>query len=359
MNKSSEIEILRQHPDEKEKRPAGEWNRIVENSDTGYFTQLYEWMEICCQSFGFELYPLAKYEDNKLDSVFPLVYDPRKRELLSPPLTGIGGPAPITDLPSYLKKIRELASILDAQSIKIQVACNENTQKILKNFQYNTDHILPFYVLDLSNMQSFEEVKRKIYDRRARRGLKRSKNSGIEVVSTENNQNNAQMAYEIYQEIMVSRNVRNYLPGDLFEAIPIALNDYTIIFKALHNDKIAGIAICFVINKLLVTWFILGKTEARKLFVNYALYSHIIDYALSKHISMIDFGPSGVFTKANEIKMSHGGTPQWIATAVWMKNPINKIQYAFRKRLRKMAITHPQSRFSKIYQGMIERKQKR
>lgn len=330
-----------------------EWNKVVENSEIGYFTQLYEWMEMCRQSMGFEKYPLVKYDNDRLSSVFPLVYDKNKRELQSPPLTGIGGPTHLRDLSYYLKEIRLLATDLKAESIKIQLTNNCDTIKTLHDFCYNTDHILPFYVLNLSGVRSFEEVKTKIFDKNARRGLRRSLDNGVVVEYADVDQDILLKAYDIYQETMVHHEVNDYLSRDFFVAIADKFKDYTVMFKTIHEGEIIGVAICFIVNNRLKTWLLLGKIKGRKLFANYALYSHVIQYALSRQIPLVDFGPSGVFSKAHEIKVSHGGKQHWVVTAVWLKSPVSRLEYALRKRFRKWVIMHPKSRISKIYKQRI------
>ncbi len=330
-----------------------QWDRIVDGSECGYYTQLYGWMEACSEAFGFEMYPLAKYRDGRLQSVFPLLYDRSSRELLSPPLAGIGGPTLVSDLPSYLKEIKSLAAELKAEAVRIRVMDNAEALTIFRDYNYNTDHILPFYMFDLSGFSSFDELRKSVYDKGSNSGWKRSIREGVEVVCSRLDTGAMEVAYEIYSEMMIPKKAGPLIPRDFFTHIAKRFGDHAVVFKAVRENKIIGTAVCFVVNRCMSCWLILGRTDARKFCVNNALYSHIIQYALSRKIPVLDFGPSGFFSRGREIKMRHGGRPKWVFTAAWFRNRFRGMNYGFRKRIKKFIITHPDSMLSRYYRRLF------
>jgi hypothetical protein len=347
------------------------WNRVVIDSG-GYFTQLYEWMEICCDTFNYEAYPLFKEEDGRLTSICPMIFDPTSKELQSPPLTGLGGPLPESELSSYLSEIEKLSNRLGADRVTLQVRSDPIVLDTLKGFGYNTGHMIPYYVLDLEGIESYAKVRQR-FSHGAKRGENISKRSGIEVTTVAASQESLTASYDIYQQTMTHNKAQNIMPKELFTAIGTLFTDHTVIFNAERNNKIGtlftdhtlvfnaqrddgklvGTAICFIVGERLKTWYITGLIEERKARVNNALYTAIVRYSLSNGIRFVDYGPSGVFSNAHEMKTGHGGTPVWITNAVKIRNPLKRSIYSFKKRLRKRAIEMPDSQFSRLYKKYI------
>lgn len=330
-----------------------QWNHVV-NETNGYFTQLYEWMEMCSTTFNYESYPMLMEEGNEIRSICPMIFDPLSKELQSPPLTGIGGPLPTSELSTYLPEIEKLSKELNASKIKIQVRNEPETLHTLKQYGYNIDHIIPYYLLDLKDVKSFDEVRKK-FSKAARKGYERSRKFGVEVKSSPLSSENLKLTYDIYLETMEYNKARNIIPEELFNSIGELFKDHTAIFVAERDGKIAGTAICFVSGERIKAWFIVGRIEERKTYINNAIYCAVIKYAISKGLRYVDFGPSGAFSKAQRIKTGHGGSRVWIVRAVKIRNPLKRPLYSLKKSLRKHAILKPDTKFSKFYKKHIAR----
>lgn len=312
-----------------------EWNAVVENSPNPHFTYLYEWMELFRDVYDFKLYPLGYREDDKLLSVFPLLFDGNRRCLYSHAFGGLGGPSEPAHLHLYFETLRRLQKELKATAIEMALPFSDATSDSLLSEKFIVEQH-PCLKLSIQGL-AFEDVFMK-YSKYTRKNVRKAQRKNVLISCEPITEEIIDIFYHFYRTVMEHNQAAVVFPSELFHLICKKLGEKVDIRIARYEGKDIAGALTITFANTVTTWFIVGlkDREILRLNANTALFSDIIESAVKQNLEVVDLGPSGWNTGTFEMKRRFGAEPEIYLVAKKGFSPYEKARLTLRHTAKKI-----------------------